>query len=93
MMKKMKIAQSLLALTATSFLVGAAAPPKDRIPYQSALKIAKGKCKGKATTTSIEEEEGVWIYTFEFHDKTSKACSIVVDAITGDILEQKVEKK
>jgi hypothetical protein len=88
-MKKCALAFFILL---TSISVFADQPPKNRISEAAARKIALDTFDGKVKSGELEYEHKRWVYSFDISDlKSHEIHEIGVDAITGKIVENKIE--
>ena len=70
-----------------------ASPPSNRIPFQDAQRTALTKASGKVETASLEEVNGVWLYTFDVRDGGRGLHRITIDALTGQVVPNPNETK
>jgi uncharacterized membrane protein YkoI len=61
----------------------AAAPPKDRINFETARATALKQFPGKITSSGLEQRGNVWIYSFEIINSDKTKREITIDAMTG----------
>ncbi len=66
-------------------------PPANVISKEKAQDIALKVYAGKVKESDLEFEKNAWIYSFEIIGKDKKIHEINVDALTGNIVESKIE--
>lgn len=81
------------AMLAFPLLVQAKAkPPENRVPIETARKVAIAEFAGKIQSEELEFEGGKWIYSFDLKSaKDSLVHEVHVDAITGKFLDKHTE--
>ena len=66
-------------------------PPANVISKEKAQDIALKVYAGKVKESDLEYENNAWIYSLEIIGNDQKIHEINVDALTGNILESKIE--
>ena len=84
-------AGAIVALTMASTLARAEMPPANVIPQAKAEEIALKVSTGTIKESDLELENKVWIYSIEIEGKDRKVHEVNIDALTGKIVENKVE--
>jgi len=96
-MKNLKI---VLELSAFLFLISMitpicsiaeSTPPANVISKEKAQDTALKVYAGKVKESDLEFEKNAWIYSFEIVGKDQKVHEINVNALTGNIIESKIE--
>ncbi len=71
--------------------MGKPVPPANVLSEEKARAIALKEYPGKVKESDLEFEKHVWVYSFEIIGADKKEHEINVNAMTGDILESKIE--
>lgn len=67
-------------------------PPANRVPIETARKVATSVFAGKIQGEELEFEGGKWIYSFDLKSaKDSQVHEVHVDAISGKFLDKHTE--
>ena len=59
-----------------------------KITLVKAIQIAEGQMEGVATKAELDKEDGYVVYTVEFNTPDGEEREIMIDPVTGEILEK-----
>ncbi len=81
----------LISMMTPTYSMAESTPPANVISKEKAQAIALNVYAGKVKEGDLEFENNAWIYSFEIVGKDKKVHEINVDALTGKIVESKIE--
>lgn len=79
-----------IALFGFAAMTASAQKPK-YIGMTKAKEIAHKQVKGTIKSSELEKEHGKMIYSFDIKTADGKTTEVNIDAITGEVIEKKVE--
>ncbi len=59
-----------------------------QITLVKAIQIAESQTEGTVTKAELDKEDGYVVYSIEFYNSDGKEREVIVDPVTGDILEK-----
>ncbi len=81
----------LISMISPTYSKAESSPPVNVISKEKAQGIALKVYAGKIKESDLEFENNAWIYSLEIIGKDKKVHEINVDALTGNIVDSKIE--
>jgi uncharacterized membrane protein YkoI len=87
MNQKITTAFALAAiLTTSAFAASTATKPHPKVTMAEARATALKKAPGKVTSEELENEKGIWIYSFDIATSSKDVTEVNVDANNGNVV-------
>jgi len=74
------------SILATGAVAATAAKPHPKITMAEARATALKKAPGKVTSEELENEKGIWIYSFDIRTSKKEVTEVNVDAMNGKVV-------